>query len=522
MAHIKNRSLLQQSPMEISSTAKTTFSKASLFFTTLLLFRIFYLFVVPLDLSPDEAYYWDWSRRLDWGYYSKPPMVAWINWLSTSLIGAKTWAVRMPAAFLSTGSLLFLYLLAKEMFGKKAGILAVLALVLAPGGSIPALVMTIDAPLLFFWTATLYSFWKATRSQKPIWWIAAGVSCGLGLLSKQTMVALIPFAFIFLIISKEERHHLKTVWPYTAAFTALLVVSPFLLWNLKHGWITFVHTSHHFEEAGRSNILRPGAFFAFLGSQFLVFSPITFLLLIAAPFAFSPGERRSPYIYLICTGFIPLISVALLSFKQTINANWPAPFYASEAILLGAAASLSTESTVDNVVERAIKKWFKPGLILGFSSTIFTLLLPFVIPNTPLGGSKLDPTKRLRGWKQFAREVDHALAEMPHPEKTLLIAKRRQTVSEMAFYCKENPVAYQWPDALGRIRSQYHLWDGPKDQKGWDALFVIQANRRFPDNARDHFEQIVSIGSFDIVLGQGGTRSYNTFIGKSLKGWPKK
>ena len=32
----------------------------------------------PLDLAPDEAHYWDWSRRLDWCYYSKGPLVAWL------------------------------------------------------------------------------------------------------------------------------------------------------------------------------------------------------------------------------------------------------------------------------------------------------------------------------------------------------------------------------------------------------------------------------------------------------------
>ena len=41
-----------------------------------LILRMLYVAIVPLDLAPDEAYYWDWSRQLDWGYYSKPPMVA--------------------------------------------------------------------------------------------------------------------------------------------------------------------------------------------------------------------------------------------------------------------------------------------------------------------------------------------------------------------------------------------------------------------------------------------------------------
>ena len=55
----------------------------------LLLFRLVYAAWLPLDLVHDEAYYWDWSRQLDFGYYSKPPMVAWLIRLATS-VGATT------------------------------------------------------------------------------------------------------------------------------------------------------------------------------------------------------------------------------------------------------------------------------------------------------------------------------------------------------------------------------------------------------------------------------------------------
>ena len=34
----------------------------------------------PLDLSEDEAHYWLWSEHLDYGYYSKPPGIAWVIW----------------------------------------------------------------------------------------------------------------------------------------------------------------------------------------------------------------------------------------------------------------------------------------------------------------------------------------------------------------------------------------------------------------------------------------------------------
>src|SRR4051794_24778983 len=47
----------------------------------------FLLLDCPLDLAPDEAHYWDWSRHLDWNYYSKGPLVAWIIGASCWLLG---------------------------------------------------------------------------------------------------------------------------------------------------------------------------------------------------------------------------------------------------------------------------------------------------------------------------------------------------------------------------------------------------------------------------------------------------
>jgi len=71
-----------------------------LFNFVLLIFRVFYVLYYPLDLTPEEAQYWDWSRHLDLSYYSKPPMVAYLNYLSSSILGYTELAVRIvPISF---------------------------------------------------------------------------------------------------------------------------------------------------------------------------------------------------------------------------------------------------------------------------------------------------------------------------------------------------------------------------------------------------------------------------------------
>src|SRR5262245_17059905 len=87
--------------------------------------RIYYLAVAcPLDLAPDEAHYWDWSRHLDWSYYSKGPVIAVLIRLSCMLFGTfsqqvmgnEALAVRLPAVLCSSMMLVGLYVLTVQVF----------------------------------------------------------------------------------------------------------------------------------------------------------------------------------------------------------------------------------------------------------------------------------------------------------------------------------------------------------------------------------------------------------------------
>src|SRR5262247_928616 len=78
--------------------------------------RLWYLQQGYLELSPDEAHYWEWSRRLDWSYYSKGPLVAYLIALSTMLGGSTEFFVRLPAVLLSAGTTVCVFGLSKALF----------------------------------------------------------------------------------------------------------------------------------------------------------------------------------------------------------------------------------------------------------------------------------------------------------------------------------------------------------------------------------------------------------------------
>src|SRR5437660_10862277 len=93
------------------------------------LLRLLYLACdCPLDLAPDEAHYWDWSRHLDWSYYSKGPLVALLiraacalagPW-SRSLMGSEMLAVRLPAVLCGSLLLASMYVLTRQVFRREA------------------------------------------------------------------------------------------------------------------------------------------------------------------------------------------------------------------------------------------------------------------------------------------------------------------------------------------------------------------------------------------------------------------
>ena len=112
------------------------FDRATLLFLLLLVgltwLRIAGLMATPLNLHFDEAQYWAWSRNLAWGYFSKPPLIAWAIAATTALFGDAEWAVRLAAPIAQGFAGLFLYALGRSVYGAWAGFWSGLAWLTLP------------------------------------------------------------------------------------------------------------------------------------------------------------------------------------------------------------------------------------------------------------------------------------------------------------------------------------------------------------------------------------------------------
>lgn len=490
----------------------------------LVCWRLFYITITPLDLVPDEAYYWDWSRNLAWGYYSKPPLVAWVNALSTALFGTSAFTVRLPAVILGSFSLIALYYLGARLFDHRVAFWSVAAMAATPMSTGFAFLMTIDTLLICFWILALYALWRAMddHNDNKRWWLLSALAIGLGLLSKQIMLMFLVLAALHLVLSQAHRKWLASPWPYLTALLALLALTPMLWWNMNHDWITFQHTAHNLGLPSQSRephefIL---TFLRFIGTQLFIVSPLTWPLLVIAglPLLARLHKIDDRIRFLVLFSIVPLMFFVIASFTKKINANWPAAFYPAGMVLLAAWAEGALSSQKGNAPRRRL---FVAGVVVGALFVVLTYALTFVLKDADLGGGKLDPTRRLKGWQNLAETVEQIRREMPRPDETFLLASGRQYVSELAFYLPNRPRVYRWNERPGLVQTQYELWPGPHDKLGWDALIIFEPHLPLYPDLVQAFDKVTLLDEVAVPIGPAGSRQLVIYLGHNLKHWPR-
>ena len=124
------------------------------------------VFTGCLNLIPEEAYYWNYAQHLDIGYLDHPPMVAWLIWLSTSILGKSEFAVRLPAFICWIIAAAFMIRLTLNLCDRSAAYRSVLLLAVLPIYFGLGFFMTPDAPLFAAWASSLYFIERALIGQE--------------------------------------------------------------------------------------------------------------------------------------------------------------------------------------------------------------------------------------------------------------------------------------------------------------------------------------------------------------------
>lgn len=193
-------------------------------------------FAASLPLTGDEAYYWEWSRRLAAGYTDHPPAVAFAI-AAFAWLGRDTFAVRIAFVLCGAGAAFFLWGAANRFAGdKRAGPIAALLLTLAPMMTVAFGMASPDGPYALTWAATLYCASRLFTGGDLRWAVWTGVAMGLALETRLFALAL-PFGIVVAACMPEHRRLQRGTW--LALAVALLLWMPYLAWNATHAWIGF-------------------------------------------------------------------------------------------------------------------------------------------------------------------------------------------------------------------------------------------------------------------------------------------
>jgi 4-amino-4-deoxy-L-arabinose transferase-like glycosyltransferase len=433
----------------------------------------------PLDLAPDEAHYWDWSRHLDWSYYSKGPLVAWLirascelagPW-SDQLVGTGMLAVRLPAVICGAMLLASLYVLAVQVFRSERLAFAIVAFALtlplvAAGSSL----MTIDAPYTCCWGWALVAVHRAIFRPSLWCWAIAGLILGLGILAKYTMVLFVPAVGLFLLTTPGFRRQLFQRGFWIMCLIGAACCLPIVAWNWQHDWVSLRHVGGQAGFMDRpEGILWLGPL-TYLGSQFLVLLGFWFVPWAAAMITHRPWREADPSVrYLWWTSAVMFGVFWAFSLKTPEEPNWPVTAYLSGMVLAAgwivrqllspvgwyrrlAITSLAAACLVGLLVTAAIHR----------SEVAQPVLLRISGPpsaNHPVPLRRFDPTCRLRGWKYLGRELDRIRQELRAEGIEPVVAGSSWTLpGELGFYCDGQPTAYSLGLVIGDRWSQYDLW----------------------------------------------------------------
>lgn len=474
----------------------------------------------PLDLSPDEAHYWHWSRRLDWSYYSKGPLVAWLIRGSCELLGTSAFAVRLPAVLSSAALLSGVFVLARDTLRDgRAALLTVAAAMTLPLVTAGAVLMTIDPPFLACWAWALVGVLRGIECDSLPWWLLAGVCSALGVLAKYPML-LLPaavFGFVF------TRRHVELRRPGFWAFAALTAVGcvPPLLWNAGHDWVSLRHV---LGQSGVGDGVKPRPVnglnaLGFVATQAGVLLGTGFAAFAVAGWAFR--RTADTRLSLMWWASVPVWGVFLVaSLRNPGQPNWPAAAYVGGIVL--AAAWVRQHGYTRTVIGTAVV-----GVVVGVVMRFPALLLPLAAEPTaanPTPVRRIDPTARLRGWRTLAAELDRVRERVTRDTGTepVLAGVRWHVPGELAFYGRGRPEAYSFGPALEDRYSQYDLWrpNPTADAQAFRGRSFVYVGDEIPAADRV-FERVEP--PFQVVHTEFGVpvSVWTVWVGHGFRGFPE-
>lgn len=481
-----------------------TFKKVLLLHFLVSLVRLFYLTLGPTDLFLEEAQYWLWSTDLDWSYYSKPPLVAYLNFLSTSIFGHTELAIKFNAVGMGLIFTLFVYAIANMVFrDKQKAFLTSLLVYAMPFFHTTFNFFLTDSPLLAAWSGAVFFYLKVLESNQSRHWILLGICCGLGLLSKYTMVLFAPLVVIHMLWFKKAYFFQKG--PYITLLVAAFFLLPVLIWNLQMDFISFRHVA----SIGKAELTfakRMTFVSEYLGGQIAIVSPFLFPLLVIAIYkAFKSKDLIKTFFAL--GPVVIFLFFLCYAFTKRVEVNWPVFAYCTVPVLL-------IQQCFD--MKRRKLGWSLAALTFSLL-LVFSYLTPYL---HPLGLHKIwppkkDPVHRVVGWDKLGQRVQKIIDEKVSAPY-FLFSDSYEVACQTAFYTRDHHRPYNIN--LGRRQNQLDLWSGLEELENQGYMGVwVKKGEGIPEEVKVGFKKVIHQETLDIELGEIVVKTFTIAILEDLQ-----
>ncbi|WP_290871867.1 glycosyltransferase family 39 protein [Aquabacterium sp.] len=491
------------------------------FVALLMAYRMWAVGHTGISLFFDEAQYWDWSKHLAWGYFSKPPLIAGLIWLSTALFGEGVLGVKLLCMLLYPATALAMVGLARALWptsgGVRTGIVAAALFMSIPVVGLMGLFASTDAPLILCWTLASWALWRAQVTDRLVYWVLTGLACGVGLMGKYTMAAFALTAIWTLWGVPGPRRGVLRLGPWVTVLLAAALLAPNLIWNAQNAFPTLAHTAELTTQSNRQGGLFPAV--QFLLGQVLMLGPVPVLAAIwlawqgrgtqvatqGTPVSTSqwthstqqagglesgtlgrPVARQSAYHLASVSSFrflwamcLPLQGVAVVqALYADAHVNWAAPSMVGFTMLIASTLSaplLSLSAPRPN-------RWLLAAVLSNLVLTTAVLHLREIAgPTMP---SRLDVLVRMRGWQEAFDQIAVAM-KAPTVQGLPLLTDQRLLITEAAYHLRHlNVATYAW-NPKGQRNDHYQMTRSLPNKVGQDVL-LLTANPK-PDEITQRF-----------------------------------
>jgi dolichol-phosphate mannosyltransferase len=449
------------------------------------------IFVGYVNLIPEEAYYWNYAQHLDIGYLDHPPMVAWLIWLSTTILGKSEVSVRLPALVCWIVGAIFMFRLTQNLYGKRAAFGSTLLLAVLPIYFGIGFFITPDAPLFAAWAGCLYFLERALiGGKRGVWWWA-GMCLGLGMLSKYTIALLGLATLIFMLIDRQSRRWLFRTEPYAAAIISAILFSPVLLWNFQNSWMSFV-----FQSSNRWSGSHEFSLHLLFGASVLILTPLGLLgvvwLLLPKRSEMAAGSyqsdiRKRQYLWTVTFTLVPLSVFVIYSLLNKPKLNWTAPVWLA-AIPLLAWDMAGTQDLAKGLWAKFGRQLWVPTIIALLF--IYGASFEYVTRGLP-GAGPMTPGRLFGEWRDLADKVAkiEPVIEAKTGSKPLTVGMDRNFIaSELSFY-NDAPYNTGGPHFFGSRSLMWAIWFPRSTAVGRNFLLIdFDRKRLMSPSLAQYFE----------------------------------